>query len=80
LSNTVITLDTLPIGHSARIQTIHFSGPFRRRLVEMGLQPGEWITALRAAPLGDPIAYRIKGSQILLRRSEAQYIELVVQS
>ena len=45
-----------------------------RRLVELGFAPGAEVTALRRAPLGDPVVYRVEGSELSLRRSEARAV------
>jgi Fe2+ transport system protein FeoA len=45
-----------------------------RRFVEMGLIPGVEVTAIRVAPLGDPVEYAVMGSRISIRRSDANAI------
>jgi len=40
----------------------------------MGFVPGVEVEVLRAAPLGDPVEYRVKGYCISLRREEAKLI------
>jgi Fe2+ transport system protein FeoA len=49
----------------------------RRRYLELGLVKGETVCAERVAPLGDPVAYRIKGYTLSLRREEAEHIHVV---
>ena len=44
------------------------------KLMEMGCLPGETIEVERFAPLGDPIAIRVSGYQLCLRKSEAAVI------
>ena len=46
------------------------------KLMEMGCLPGEEITVARIAPLGDPIAIQVSGSQLSLRKREASTIIL----
>lgn len=46
------------------------------KLMEMGCLPGEQITVSRVAPLGDPIAVRVSGYQLSLRKFEASTIVL----
>jgi len=43
-------------------------------MLDMGLVPGAEVTAIRTAPLGDPIEYRIKGTAIAMRRTDADSI------
>ncbi|RZK49446.1 MAG: ferrous iron transport protein A [Pedobacter sp.] len=44
------------------------------KLMEMGCLPGEVVEIERYAPLGDPIAIRVSGYQLCLRKSEAAVI------
>lgn len=44
------------------------------KLMEMGCLPGEKVTYLRVAPLGDPISILIAGYQLSLRKEEAATI------
>jgi ferrous iron transport protein B len=42
----------------------------------MGITPGAEIRLLRAAPLGDPLEFEIRGYRLSLRRSEAEQIDV----
>ncbi|MBY0245974.1 MAG: ferrous iron transport protein A [Sphingobacteriaceae bacterium] len=44
------------------------------KLMEMGCLPGEVVEVERFAPFGDPIAIRVSGYQLCLRKSEASMI------
>ncbi|MCZ4242866.1 FeoA family protein [Pedobacter punctiformis] len=44
------------------------------KLMEMGCLPGEVVEVERFAPLGDPMAIRVAGYQLCLRKSEAEVI------
>ena len=46
------------------------------KLMEMGCLPGESITVSRIAPMGDPMAIKVSGYQLSLRRFEASTIIL----
>jgi DtxR family Mn-dependent transcriptional regulator len=48
----------------------------RRRLLDLGVVPGTRVTAEFASPGGDPIAYRIRGALIALRRVQAELIQV----
>lgn len=49
----------------------------RRRLLEMGFLEGSVVELVHAAPFGgDPIAVKVRGSLIALRRVEANHIEV----
>jgi len=44
------------------------------KLMEMGCLPGEEVEIERLAPMGCPIAIRVAGYQLCLRRNEASII------
>jgi Fe2+ transport system protein FeoA len=45
-----------------------------RRFVEMGFVPGTRVTAMRKAPLGDPVEYAVMGSRVAIRRGDADLV------
>ncbi|TDO46687.1 ferrous iron transport protein A [Kribbella sp. VKM Ac-2527] len=74
-----MTLDQLPRAAGALVTSLDSSGAERLRLMDLGLLPGTEIRADLTSPLGDPTAYLICGSLIVLRRSQARsiHVELV---
>jgi Fe2+ transport system protein FeoA len=46
--------------------------------MDMGVIKGVEITMIKTAPLGDPVAYRLLGYQLSLRKSEARMVEIEV--
>jgi len=74
-----VSLQTIHPGQSATIVHVGGMGALRRRFAEMGIVAGEVIRAERVAPLGDPVAYRIKGYRLSLRREEAAQIAVRVE-
>ncbi len=44
------------------------------KLMEMGCIPGETVLMERTAPLGDPIAIKVAGYQLSLRKNEAETV------
>lgn len=51
-------------------------GPQRRRLLDLGVVPGTEITPELVSSGGDPVAYRIRGALIALRRGQAEWVEV----
>lgn len=49
-------------------------GRQRRRLLDLGVVPGTIINAEFRSATGDPVAYRIRGAMIALRRQQAEWI------
>lgn len=70
-------LSDLNTGESAVIVKILGHGAFRKRVMEMGFVKGRKITALLAAPLRDPVKYRLMNYEVSLRHTEASMIEIM---
>jgi len=72
------TLAEVSPGTAARVVRIAAAcqGASRRRLLDLGVVPGTVITAEYASPGGDPVAYRIRGALIALRRTQAELIQV----
>jgi Fe2+ transport system protein FeoA len=69
-----VTLDQLGRGQTGRVIRVGGRPAVRRRLLELGVVRGELITLQRAAPLGDPLEFVVKGYHLSLRRREAAAI------
>lgn len=66
------TLAQLAPGNSARIiGFLSIDASVADRLVEMGFDEGAEVETLHLAPLGDPIAVRVDGTTVALRRALA---------
>jgi DtxR family Mn-dependent transcriptional regulator len=72
------TLDDVPEGGAATVQGISPSctGVQRRRLLDLGIVPGTRIVAEMDSPTGDPMAYRVRGALIALRRAQQRWIRV----
>lgn len=72
------TLADLDTGESGRVLrlTSECRGAQRRRLLDLGVVPGTVITAEMRSAAGDPIAYRIRGALIALRKHQAEWVAL----
>ena len=69
-----LKLSSLALGASARVKEIPKTGNTFVRLREMGLLPGTVVVFVRAAPLGDPLEFKLRGYHLTLRREEAEQI------
>ncbi|MFQ5510983.1 MAG: ferrous iron transport protein A [Candidatus Krumholzibacteriia bacterium] len=67
-------MNKLKPGIKARIVRITGAGGVRKRIVDMGMTPGTVVEVERVAPLGDPIAVRVKRYRLVLRKAEASRI------
>jgi ferrous iron transport protein A len=66
-----ITLDQLTEGKACRLESIDLPEDEAQRLMEMGFLPGIRITAAWSAPFGDPLVFRVDGSEVALRKETA---------
>lgn len=74
-----MNLSNLKPGQQGRILKLDTTiGPIRRRLMDMGVIPGELIRVEKVAPMGDPIEVTVKGYNLSLRKGEAKGIEIEV--
>jgi ferrous iron transport protein B len=71
------TLLDLREGESGTIVKVRGRGAFRKRITEMGFIRGKEVMVVKAAPLQDPIEYKILGYNVSLRKREAALIEVV---
>lgn len=70
-------LKDMPIGAKGRVKSMATSTPeYRRRLLMLGVTPGSTVEIIRVAPLGDPIAIRIRGCLITVRKDEAEILDI----
>jgi ferrous iron transport protein A len=76
-----MTLNELKPGQIASVLKLSSQGLNRRRMMDLGILPGTKIEIEMKSPLGDPVAYRVRGSVIALRNAQASqiYISLVEQ-
>jgi Fe2+ transport system protein FeoA len=70
-------LGALAVGDRGRIVRLHKGDPaYRERLLAMGLTPGTEFLVKRLAPLGDPVELTVRGTQVSLRRAEAELLQV----
>lgn len=70
-----MTLKSAKLGEVVRIDSVGESN-LKQRLLTMGLIPGTRVEILRSAPLGDPIAVRLRAYNLALRKDDAEKIEV----
>ncbi len=69
-------LTRLRVGAWARVESVDERSSVARRLLDLGFVPGTAIRSIRRAPLGDPTLYELRGTQLCLRRSEADRVQV----
>jgi len=71
-----VPLSSLKAKEKGIVQKMNTPEEVTHRLLEMGIAPGEMVTFIRNAPLGDPIEIEVMNYRLAIRRSEADKILL----
>lgn len=71
---TAVSLTDLQPGQSGIVVDLRNRGLERRRMMDLGIVPGTTVVAEMRSPLGDPVAYRVRGALVALRRDQAKLI------
>lgn len=71
-----LTLDALAAGERAIVSAVGGHGALRQHFLDMGVIPGARVEFVKAAPLGDPLEYRIHGYELTLRQEDAAKIAI----
>jgi Fe2+ transport system protein FeoA len=71
------SLDQLRVGEGGWIESISGPEEFRFRLMEMGMLEEDFVQLIHEAPFGkDPVAVKVRGSILAIRRREARHITI----
>jgi len=70
------TLSELTQGESGLVLDICSEGHMRRRLQDLGLIKGTEVSCVQKSPLGDPVAYLIRGAVIALRHEDSSCVRI----
>ena len=70
-------LADLAPGQAARIASLALPSAAAEPLMDLGLVAGSHVQAVRRAPGGDPVIYRVDGAEIALRRETTCHISIV---
>jgi ferrous iron transport protein A len=70
------TLKDIPAGQTAKVLKVNARGSMRKRIMDMGLTRGCTVEVRKVAPLGDPIEVCLRGSELSIRKSEAETIDV----
>ena len=62
------------IGETLTIKKVEGQGPFKRRILDMGLTKGTELYVRKVAPLGDPLQVSLRGYELTIRKEDARSI------
>lgn len=74
MNNSIISLNSLPLGQKCKVKELISDGLIRRRLLDLGLIKDTEVESLQRSPSGDPVAYLIRGAVIALRSEVSSMI------
>jgi ferrous iron transport protein A len=74
-----MTLDEMPRDRRGVVTSLDTRGAERRRLMDLGLLPGAAISAELRSPLGDPTAYEVRGTLVVLRDQQARTVHVELE-
>lgn len=77
---TTVNLETLEPGATATIAALHTDRALSYRLAALGFRIGKSIEVIRLGRFSGPLHVRIGATDIMLRRREAQKIEVQTPS
>ncbi len=69
-----LPLSALKAGQWGIVTALHTHKAMRRRLQDLGFLPGQRVSVFMHSPLGQPTAYFILGTVIVLRQADAAQI------
>ncbi len=70
------TLTDVRPGESVTVLRLQGQGPVKRRIMDMGITKGTFITVRKLAPLGDPLEINLRNYELSLRKEDAKMIEV----
>ena len=70
------TLRQVKVGETVTVVKLHGEGAVKRRIMDMGITKGVQVYVRKVAPLGDPVEVNVRGSELSIRKNDAEMIEV----
>ena len=70
------TLRDAKCGQTVKVVKVHGEGAVKRRIMDMGITKNVEIYIRKVAPLGDPVEVTVRGSELSLRKADAEMVEV----
>ena len=71
-----MTLRNVKVGQTVLVTRLNGEGALRRRIMDMGITKGTSVYVRKVAPLGDPVEVTVRGSELSIRKGDAECIEV----
>ena len=72
----MLNLDQIKPGATVKVRKVSADGNLQRRILALGISPGSTLEVIKVAPLGDPIEVKLRSSNLMIRKEEAQNISV----
>ena len=72
----MLNLDQIKPGATVKVIKVSAPGSLQRRILALGIIPGSVMEVIKVAPLGDPIEVKLRSSNLVIRKEEAQNISV----
>jgi ferrous iron transport protein A len=73
-----MSLNQVPSGHAAVIREIHAGEHLLQRMVALGLRRGRKVFVIRRANYHGPLHVRVGMTELMIRRTDADSVEVAV--
>jgi Fe2+ transport system protein FeoA len=70
----MLNLEQIKPGVTVKVTKVNAAGNLHRRILALGIIPGSTLKVVKVAPLGDPIEVKLRQSNLVIRKEEAQQI------
>lgn len=71
-----MTLKEVKVGSTVTVMKVNGEGAFKRRIMDMGITKGSEIYVRKVAPFGDPVEITVRGYELSLRKSDAEFVDV----
>lgn len=76
----MLSLDHLDKNCSAQVLSLNFLPSVQQRFAQMGISVGETIAVVRSSVASSPLMVRVNGAYFMIRRQDAQHIQVSTAS
>lgn len=74
--SNIISLDKLPLNKKGIILELNCNLSIKKRLLDLGLIPGTYITPVLKSPFGEPTAFEFRNTIISIRNNDTSLIKV----
>ena len=76
MNSNIISLSELNLNQKGIVVDINCNSSIKRRLLDLGLIPGTYITPVFSSPFGEPTAFEFRDTIISIRKEDCSLIKI----